>query len=107
MVQTKIEKLRGELRSLDFKPAPGIVVIKLFDPEAFNKSKLLLPQTEVKNISDVYSEMPFQGIVVAIGDEFVNDLGIKRPMFLKVKDHVCLSPDARNDTFIYGGEKYT
>ena len=102
----KIEKMRAEAKPLQFEPMPGVIIVRLFDPEAFKKSKLHLPDGTRERPSEVYKEMPLQGIVVAKGAEYVNDLGQSKPVPVQVGDHVCVDGQRGMMEFIFNGVKY-
>lgn len=102
----KIEKLRKEVGEVKFEPMPGLIIARLFNPEAFKKTKLHLPDGMKNKSSDVYSEMPLQGIVVAVGEDFVSDLGVKRPIRVRKGDHIALDPGSRALEFIYHKTNY-
>lgn len=103
----KIDKMRKEAGAIGFRPMPGRVIIRLFDSRAFKRTQLHLPDGVKTTASEVYREMPLQGIVVAVGGDHVNDFGTTRPMTLKVGDHVALDMSRRSYDFLFRGVKYS
>ena len=105
IVKSNVEKLRKEAGVIGFKPMPGYLVVRLFREDKFRKGNIVIPEGK-RSLSVLYKEMPLQGIVVAVGDDFVNDLGQTRRMVVKAGDHVALRLDGKLMDFKFRDVKY-
>ena len=72
------------------KPLPGYLLVEPLKQEMTNSSGILLPES--------HEEKPQSGRVLAIGDEFTTDYGVKKTSPVKVGDVVVYKE--------WGGKEY-
>lgn len=81
---------------LNFKPAPGYLIIKPAQAQSQTASGIYLPET--------VGEKPQKGLVLAIGDDEVTDKGATRKSPVKMGDTVIYKKWGGNDVKIEGVE---
>jgi len=85
-----------KIKKLNIKPTPGYLVIKPLDAEPKTVSGIYLP--------DSANEKPQKGQVIRVGDEEVNDKGIKIKSPVKPGDVVIYKKWGGNEVKIDGIE---
>lgn len=78
------------MSKLSLQPLPGYLLVEPLKQEKTTASGILLPES--------HEEKPQSGKVLAVGDEFVTDYGIKKTSPVKVNDVVVYKE--------WGGKEY-
>lgn len=107
MATNEIARLIYEAGYVAFEPLADQVIIRPIDSEGFKKTKLHLPATAQKqSLSQLYKEMPLQGIVVAVGPGWITDGGFTRSPGVNVGDHVVIDGNTMISDFLFDGVLY-
>jgi len=103
-----IDRLRAEAQPISYIPHYDWVILKSIVVDAFKKTKLLIPDgSKEASLYQLWSEMPMQGIVVAVGPGFYLGNSERRPVECEVGDHIIIEHgNLVVSDFVYKGQHY-